>query len=176
LARGWSVALPGYTLAPDASLTEITCEIGAALDWLSNERSRQGISGPLILGGWSAGAHLAAMHLEHPMARLGLLVSGVYDLAPLRSTSINDKLRLTDAEIERLSPLAADRHIKPAIVAYGEKELPALVDDARRLHAQRVDAGADSALICVGGANHFTILDQFRTPDSALLNACAERL
>ena len=33
-ARGWSAALPGYTLAPDASLTEIVAEINAALDWL----------------------------------------------------------------------------------------------------------------------------------------------
>ncbi len=28
-ARGWAAALPGYTLAPDASLTEIVAEINA---------------------------------------------------------------------------------------------------------------------------------------------------
>ena len=32
--HGWSIALPGYTLAPQASLTAIVQEIGAALDWL----------------------------------------------------------------------------------------------------------------------------------------------
>ena len=37
-ARGWSAALPGYTLAPDASLTEIVAEINAALDWLGGAR------------------------------------------------------------------------------------------------------------------------------------------
>ena len=30
-ARGWAGALPGYTLAPDATLTEIVAEINAAL-------------------------------------------------------------------------------------------------------------------------------------------------
>src|SRR5262249_30081618 len=35
LARGWSAALPGYTLAPDASLTQITKELRTALDWFA---------------------------------------------------------------------------------------------------------------------------------------------
>ena len=37
-AHGWAAALPGYTLAPDASLTEIVAEINAALDWLAAQR------------------------------------------------------------------------------------------------------------------------------------------
>src|SRR5262245_18419686 len=35
LARGWSAALPGYTLAPEATLTQITNELSTAFDWLS---------------------------------------------------------------------------------------------------------------------------------------------
>jgi acetyl esterase/lipase len=34
LARGWSAALCGYTLAPEASLTQITNELKSAFDWL----------------------------------------------------------------------------------------------------------------------------------------------
>ena len=34
-AHGWSVAIPGYSLAPDASLTQIVAEISGALDWLA---------------------------------------------------------------------------------------------------------------------------------------------
>ncbi|MBU3537228.1 alpha/beta hydrolase fold domain-containing protein, partial [Alkalihalobacillus clausii] len=34
-AAGWSVAMVGYTLAPEASLTRIAAEITAALDWLA---------------------------------------------------------------------------------------------------------------------------------------------
>jgi arylformamidase len=35
LARGWSAALCGYTLAPEASLTQITNELKSAFDWLN---------------------------------------------------------------------------------------------------------------------------------------------
>ena len=34
-AHGWSVAIPGYSLAPDASLTDIVTEISRSLDWLA---------------------------------------------------------------------------------------------------------------------------------------------
>src|SRR5262245_25127937 len=49
LARGWSAALPGYTLAPDASLTQITRELRTALDWFAAQAPAHGIAGPLIL-------------------------------------------------------------------------------------------------------------------------------
>src|SRR6476661_7666167 len=57
LARGWSAALPGYTLAPDASLTQITTELRTAFDWLSAQSASHGIEGPVIISGWSAGGH-----------------------------------------------------------------------------------------------------------------------
>ena len=50
-AHGWSVALPGYTLAPDASLTTIAGEIRTALDWLKDKGPGYGIAGPVVLSG-----------------------------------------------------------------------------------------------------------------------------
>src|SRR5215208_6991823 len=43
-AHGWSVAIPGYSLAPEASLTEIVAEILAALDWLASNSKAYGIT------------------------------------------------------------------------------------------------------------------------------------
>src|SRR5579871_5833882 len=61
LARGFDAALIGYTLAPDASLTEIVGEMRTALRWLRGEGPARGVAcGKIILGGWSAGAHLTA--------------------------------------------------------------------------------------------------------------------
>ena len=37
LQRGLAVAMPGYTLAPEATLTEIVDEIRLALDWLEGD-------------------------------------------------------------------------------------------------------------------------------------------
>src|SRR6201995_3729454 len=71
-AHGWSVAIPGYSLAPEASLTEIVTEIFQALDWLAQNGGSYGIFGPVVLSGWSAGAHLVAMALDHPRVTAGL--------------------------------------------------------------------------------------------------------
>ena len=95
-AHGWAAALPGYTLAPDASLTEIVAEIRAALDWLAEHGPAHGIAGPIVLSGWSAGGHLTAMCLDHPSVVAGLAISGLFELGPIRDTDLNEKLRLTD--------------------------------------------------------------------------------
>ena len=135
-AHGWSAALPGYTLAPDASLTEIVAEIHAALDWLAANGARHGIAGKVILSGWSAGGHLTAQCLGHPRVSAGLAVSGVFELGPIRDTYLNDKLRLTEDELVKLSPLRLPMVNKPLAITYGTAELPPLVGDSRRLHEE----------------------------------------
>jgi arylformamidase len=44
--HGWAAALPGYTLAPDATLTDIVAEIRAALNWLVEHGPAHGVAGP----------------------------------------------------------------------------------------------------------------------------------
>jgi acetyl esterase/lipase len=175
-AAGWSVAMPGYTLAPETSLAGIVAEIGTALDWLAREGPAQGIAGRLILSGWSAGAQLAAYHLDHPAVAAGLAISGVYDLAPLRDTYLNDKLDLSDEEIATLSPLRRPVANKPMTIAYGTRELPALIRDGRHLHALRSAAHAPGLLMPVANADHFSILDAFRQADGLLVRAAQSLL
>ncbi|HEY0422866.1 MAG TPA: alpha/beta hydrolase [Rhodopila sp.] len=167
-ARGWSAALPGYTLAPNASLTEIVAEINAALDWLAAHGPAHGLNGPVVLSGWSAGGHLTAMCLGHRLVKAGLAISGIYELGPVRDTNLNDKLRLTEQEIVALSPLRLPPVAKPLAIAYGTDELPALVSDSRDLHALRSTAHVPGALIPIPRANHFTALHELRDPDGIL--------
>jgi arylformamidase len=168
-AHGWSVAMPGYTLAPEASLTQIVAEIRAALDWLQANGKSVGIAGRIVVSGWSAGGHLAAMALDHPAVTAGLAVSGIYELGPLRDTYLNDKLKLSDDEIAALSPLRLPAVGKPLTIAYGTREVPALVDDARALHAYRAAMHAPGALVPVAGADHFTILHGLRAAAGELV-------
>src|SRR5882724_3988040 len=130
-AHGWSVAIPGYSLAPETTLTEIVEEISLALDWLAANGPLHGIAGPVVLSGWSAGAHLTALGLSHPLVKAGLAISGVYDLAPIRDTGLNVALKLSDREIAKLSPLRLPIVRKPLTIVYGSAELPALVWDSR---------------------------------------------
>ncbi|WP_267422915.1 alpha/beta hydrolase [Methylobacterium sp. GC_Met_2] len=175
-AVGWAVAMPGYTLAPQASLAGIVAEIGAALDWLAEHGVARGIGGTIVLAGWSAGAQLAALQLGHPAVTAGLAISGVYDLAPIRETYLDAKLGLTDDKIETLSPLRLAVTAKPMTLAYGSRELPALVHDARNLHALRSAAHAPGALLPVPDADHFSILNEFRRPDGILVRAALDLL
>jgi arylformamidase len=169
-AHGWSVAIPGYSLAPEATLTEIVTEISGALDWLAGNGEPYGIVGPVVLAGWSAGAQLVAMTLDHPRVAAGLAISGVYDLAPIRDTGLNNALKLTDQEIAALSPLRLPVVHKRLDIAYGTAELPALVFDSIKLHEARVAAGAPGKIFPIDGADHFSILAELRRPDGALVD------
>src|SRR5262249_3039625 len=167
-ARGWAAALPGYTLAPDASLTEIVAEINAALDWLAANGPAHGINGKVVLSGWSAGGHLTAMCLGHPRVSAGLAVSGVFELGPIRDTYLNEKLRLSDEEVAQLSPLRLPMGQKPLGTPYGTAELPPLVGDSRTLHEVRAAQHLPGVLIPVAGADHFTITHELRDADGIL--------
>jgi acetyl esterase/lipase len=170
-AAGWSVAIPGYSLAPQSSLKGIVTEIGQALDWLASHGAEHGIAGPLVISGWSAGAQLAAFHLKHPRVTAGLAISGIYELAPLRDTNLNEALKLTDEEIATLSPVRLPVTHKPLIVSFGSAELPTLVHDAWRLYEMRSRASASGQILPIAGANHFSILGELQQPGGALVRA-----
>ena len=172
LAHGWSTALPGYTLAPEAGLTRITNELRTGFDWLDANAAEHGIEGPVIVTGWSAGGFLTASLLDHRKVAAGLAISGVYDLAPLRdSPHVNDKVQLTEVEIETLSPMRRPGVHKPLSIAYGTDELPAMIASSRDFHAYRAGAHLPGDLIPIANTDHFTIMDELRRPDSELMRA-----
>lgn len=172
LATGWSAALPGYSLAPEATLAQIVAELRTALDWFEVNAGSHGIAPrKVVLAGWSAGAHLAALLLDHPAITAGLAISGVYELGPIRDTYLNAKLHLTDTEIAALSPLRLPVIPKPLAIAYGTRELSALVLDSRALHEKRAAAHVAGALIPVAGADHFTVLQDLKDASGELIYA-----
>ncbi|MCA0450574.1 MAG: alpha/beta hydrolase, partial [Proteobacteria bacterium] len=75
LAHGFDVALIGYTLAPEASLTMIVEECRTAIRALCTIAPNLGVPAQrIIVGGWSAGGHLAARMLEMPEVAAALIV------------------------------------------------------------------------------------------------------
>lgn len=176
LALGWSAALPGYSLAPQASLTDIVAEISTALDWLAANGSAHGIAGPAVLSGWSAGGHLAAMALDHPRVAAGLAISGIYELAPIRDTTLNDALHLTETELALLSPRRLLMRDKPLVVAYGTQELPELRRQSHDFHAARAEAHCPGPLLPMPRQDHFRILEDLKAPHGCMLQAAAALL
>lgn len=171
LALGMDVAMPGYTLAPDATLTGIVAETQAALALL---RDGGFARGPIIVAGWSAGGQLAAMASEQPGVTACLAVSGVFDVEPCRHCYLNEKLRLTAEEAAAMSPLhRIARSRGPMVVAWGGAELPELRRQSNDYAAARASTGLRTRPLELPGEDHFSILEQVARPDGALARTAA---
>jgi len=173
LARGVDVALAGYTLCPEVTMTELVAEAQAAVAWVAEHAPSLGFGmRRLILSGWSAGAHLAVSCVAHPRVEAALAISGVYDLAPIQAGSLNDALVMDAAEAERVSPIRA---IVPSrarlIVAWGDAELPELRRQSADFATAWVAAGNTATTLPVPGTNHFSILGELIRADGALTEA-----
>lgn len=158
LAHGINVALVGYTLAPGKRLDGIVGEIRTAISYLDSRANR------VIVSGWSAGGHLAAMAMQMPSVNAGLVISGLYDLEPIRHCYVNDKLQLDAREASRNSPISLPAFSEPITIAYGKNELPELC----RQSEEYAKAVKQAKLLALPGHNHFTILEELASPDGAL--------
>jgi len=170
LAHGIHVAMAGYTLAPEKSLAGIVDEIRSALNWLARHAADYGGDPQRIMvSGWSAGGHLAALMLDAPVIRAGLAISGIFDLEPVRLNYLNAKLGLDTAEARRLSPLFnLPARSAPLILACGGGELPELQRQSADCAAARVLAGLPGRLVRLPHLNHFTILEELARPAGQL--------
>ncbi|MDT7847794.1 alpha/beta hydrolase [Streptomyces justiciae] len=133
LAAGAAVAVIEYGLAPDVGLDAMAGMVRRAVDWLLRHADGLGFAPDrLHLCGTSAGAHLAAMALL-PDASAGpdvsdriagaVLLSGMYDLEPVRLSYVNDALLLDEAAVLRNSPiLRLPARLPRTVVARGGNE------------------------------------------------------
>ncbi|WP_080296969.1 alpha/beta hydrolase [Burkholderia pseudomallei] len=169
LAAGFDVVLAEYTLAPEASMTQIVGEIARLLDRLSADRDGLGGAGrPLCLSGHSAGGHLSAVHRGHACVTSTLAISPLVDLEPISLSWLNDKLRLSEREIADYSPLFHVGKGAPTIVAVGAHELPELVRHADDYAHACAAAGEPVRRVHVPGRTHFSVLEELAQPDGAL--------
>jgi arylformamidase len=177
-AAGLNVALVNYPLCPTVLLPEL---IEAAKACLAAIRAQAASDGaphlPLVLSGHSAGAHIAAeLALSDAEGLAGVVaMSGIYDLAPLVGTSLNQKLRLDPASAAACSPIHRMRAgLPPALVVVGDEETPAFIEQSRRFDEAWNKAGNRSALHLAPQADHFSLLRQFSSPGSRLFDqVCA---
>lgn len=172
LAWNWAVALPSYTLAPEARISSITKEVAQAIEAAAGE-----IAGPIVLTGHSAGAHLVARMncgdvalAEDVRDRIKRIVpiSPVSDLRPLLRTQMNGKLRLDMAEATAESPaLSLARRGIETLVWVGAEERPVFLDQALWL----VEAWEEAHLHIEPGRHHFDVVEPLCQPDSPLMAA-----
>jgi arylformamidase len=174
-AAGFNAVFVGYTLAPEARIDRITQEAREAVAWThAHLQELQLARRPLVVVGWSAGAQLAAMVMDEPYVNGGIGVSGIYDLEPMRSGSINGTLNLDRLEALRNSPATRlPANAGRFITAYGDQELPAFRDQSEEFHSSWIAAGLDGELIALPGHHHHSGLDELYRTDGLLTRRLA---
>jgi len=140
----------------------------------------------LYLSGHSSGAHLAGCVVTHDWSAAGLppdllkgalLISGMYDLAPVRLSKRSAYVAFTDAMERELSP---QRHIArlgtPLILGHGTNETPEFQRQTRDFHAAIVAAGKPAELLVADGYNHFELLETLSNPYGILGRAVLRQM
>jgi arylformamidase len=171
---GYAHAVVGYTLAPQAKLSEIVAQCRAAIAYLRDQAALLGHDPQhIVVAGSSAGGYLAAAcAADASLDLLGMIpISGIFDLRPLVSTSINDALGMTEQEAVALSSETDDCKRVPAVIAWGEIETIAFKKQSQSLAAHLVQHGQTCRTLEIEGRNHFDVVHELGDPKSALFSA-----
>ena len=176
LDRGVHVALPGYDLAPAVSVRTIADQIRAALDWLLEQADALHIDrARCIVSGHSAGAHLGALLQSetNDWSAAGFAgISGVYDLRPLLSTTVNNDIRLDASEACALSPALGRADPRPRyLCAVGGAETEGFRGQSRAYVAGLREQGCDAHALEVARRTHFDVLDDLADPAAGLFRS-----
>jgi arylformamidase len=164
-ALGVSVAVPSYDLCPNVRIGDIVEQMRAACAVLHRETGAN-----VIVSGHSAGGHLAACLLAtEAHVPAAYAISGVFELAPLISTSLNEKLGLDDPEAEALSPLfwPAPEGKTLDVVVGGDESSEFLRQSAAIVRAWGED-GVVTRYEEIAVANHFTVIAPLADPASEM--------
>jgi len=172
LENGWAVAMLSYPLAPQVRISEITAAIARAVTHFADTSS-----GPFRLVGHSAGGHLVTRILcqgvlpDSVAAGISRVVSvsGMYHLAPLLETKMNDTLRLTEAEVTAESPVHLDPAGPTPITFFvGDQERPEFLRQSRMIAERWAAKGAQVQTVFDQNTHHFNVIGSLQNPQGTL--------
>ncbi|ABP34858.1 alpha/beta hydrolase [Polynucleobacter asymbioticus] len=175
---GFSVAMLGYRLAPDATMEQIIADIRTGLSAIEVKvRDERGSFPGFYLLGWSAGAHLVASVLNEPNVKDGICISGVYDLEPIRHCYVNDQLHLNlEASLEN-SPILKTNHFGKVIDLFvGSAELPHMQGQTTQFYEYRKQHLQPGKFQLLNGFNHYTIFDELVRANGTIHKTIKDRV
>ncbi len=184
VAAGAHVAVLDYALCPDVTLDEIVRQTRAALAWLyRNVGTHGGDAERITMSGHSCGGHLVGMAmatdwpsfgagLPRDLVKGGVSVSGLFDLAPLIRTTINNKVGMDEENARRNSPVLHEPACAaPLALLVGGLESDEYHRQSRDFAAAWRAHGVPVEVSVVPERNHFTILAGMDTPDDPVIVA-----
>ena len=181
LNAGWSFAALDFGLVPVVTLREQVAQCQRAIKWLYQHAQDAGAQ-RIVVAGHSSGAHVAAAlattngaaeaNLDGAVIHAALLLSGCYDLEPVRLSARNDYLKLSHDDVNDLSPI---RHIHapacPIVVAYGDGELQEFQRQSEAFATAWAAAGNVAHRWCCQASNHFDMGNLIAQPESEVVQA-----
>ncbi len=150
-------------------------QVRRALGWVyRNAESFGGDRNRIYISAHSSGSHLSGVVLTRGWKEEGLppdlckgavLLSGMYDLAPVALSKRSSYVKFTGAMIEQLSGgrFIGDLHT-PLVLAIGTCETPEFQRQSRDFAAAVNAAGKPAELIVGSGYNHFELLETLANP------------
>jgi arylformamidase len=180
--RGITTVVINYELCPSSTLDLVADSALAAIEWVNRHVAEYGGDPRRIsLLGHSAGAHLCAVGLAADWRARGIdpsfirgtvLVSGIFDPAPVMNTTVNADLHLTPEIVARHD---VERRVItvdcPVSILAGGLEPWMWIDQSFRYSHHLRRQGRDPEVLVQPGYTHFDIIDQYLDAESPLLRA-----
>jgi arylformamidase len=178
LAAGANFVIPDFVAVQNAggSLMTMAGQVRRAVAWVyKNAASFGGDLKRLYLMGHSSGAHLGGtivitdwqkdFGLPSDILKGALLISGMYDLKPVRLSKRSQYVNFDDATEEALSTQRhIDKIVTPLIIAHGTLESPEFQRQSREFAAAVKAAGKPIEFFVGEGFNHFEMQETMGNP------------
>jgi len=179
--QGIHTIVLNYDLCPEVELPFIVSQVRQGLLWLRAHMADLDLKpSSFTASGHSAGAHLIAAALMQsvdkpaltPLVDAAVLVSGIYELAPVLSISVNKEIKLREDQVDSMSPMRHEvRHDCPLWICVGGAETDAFRTQSREFAthcSQSTNTGLITPFVEFSGLNHYTVMQQLERSDSPL--------
>ncbi|TKB18487.1 MAG: alpha/beta hydrolase [Mesorhizobium sp.] len=164
ISRSFAVAMPSYTLCPEARISGIVEEVAAAIG-----KAAAMVDGPLMLTGHSAGGHLALGSEVARRVRHIVSISGVHDLRPIMFTEMNVTLAIDEQEASAESPALLRPMNGTRITCWaGGGERSEFLRQSALLANIWTGLGAATNSVVEPDRHHFNVVDGLADPDHPL--------
>jgi arylformamidase len=162
-------------------------QVRRALAWVANNaESFGGDRNRIYISAHSSGSHLSGVVLTRGWKEEGLppdfckgavLLSGMYDLAPVALSKRSSYVKFTDDMVQKLS---GQRYLDglqtPLVLAYGTCETPEFQRQSRDFAAAVKSKGLPVELIEGPAYNHFELLETLANPYGLMGRAMLEQM
>lgn len=157
-ASGAIAVIVDYALMPAVRMATVVDQIRRARDWVvAHIAEHGGDPGRITVSGHSAGAHLASFLFTRDQApariRAALLLGGLYELDPLRSSFLQAEIALTEAEVAAFTPMMHEHDPTTRVtMLVGTDETPPFHqqanDFAKRLRSRGLQVSRTNLAAC----------------------------